>query len=186
MWVFSAIPPRCDTGYRARIGDSGPVLRCARKEGSVRFGGLRRNTDTPLIEVPTVPDAGYWEERLRTIGARIDATGAILLGLVVSIASGDVWVSGMESNAVRSQLGWRAQSFRVEGVGVSAPADPGENGPWATRLRAVGWAVDRDSLPVREPCIMHLDPGFLVTARVEREHGWTQANWRLTETGMLV
>ena len=132
-----------------------------------------------------MPATGYWEERLRTIGARIDATGDILLGLVVSVAGGDVWVSGMESNAVRSQLGWRAHSYRVEGVGVSTPVDPGENGPWATRLRAVGWRLDQDMLPVREPCIMYLDPGFLVTAKVEGENGWVQANWRLTETGML-
>jgi hypothetical protein len=132
-----------------------------------------------------MPEVGYWEERLRTIGARIDVTGSSLRGLVVSVAGGDVWVSGMQSNEARSQLGWHAQSFRVEGIGVSAPADPDQNGPWATRLRAVGWAVDRDALPVREPCIIHLDPGFLVTARVERESGWEQANWRLTETGML-
>ena len=93
--------------------------------------------------------------------------------------------AGMESNAVRSQLGWRALAYRVEGVGVSVATDPAENGAWATHLRAVGWALDRDALPVREPCIMHLDPGYLVTARVQRESGWEQANWWLTETGML-
>jgi hypothetical protein len=152
----------------------------------VRFGILRRHSDDSRSDAPTLPDAGYWEQRLRTIGARIDGTGHVLDGMVVSVAGGDVWVSGMESNAIRSQLGWRARSFRVEGVGVSVPPETGENGAWATRLRAVGWAVDRDTLPVREPCIMHLAPGFLVTARVQRESGWEQANWRLTETGMLV
>ena len=133
-----------------------------------------------------MPEIGYWQQRLRTIGARIDATGDVLIGLVVSVAGGDVWVSGMESNAVRSQLGWRVLAFRVEGVGVDAPPELGENGTWATRLRAVGWALDRDALPVREPCIMHRDPGFLVTARVHKETGWTAANWRLSETGMLL
>ena len=109
----------------------------------------------PAVELPEI---GYWEQRLRTIGARIDATGDVLVGLVVSVAGGDVWVSGMESNAVRSQLGWQDVSYRVEGVGVNVPPEPGENGTWATRLRAVGWALDRDELPVREPCIMHRDP----------------------------
>jgi hypothetical protein len=149
----------------------------------MRFG-LRRNDEAaPAVELPEV---GYWEQRLRTIGARIDATGDVLIGLVVSVAGGDVWVSGLESNAVRSQLGWRVLAFRVEGVGVDIPPEPGENGPWATRLRAVGWALDRDALPVREPCIMHREPGFLVTARVQKETGWTAANWRLSETGMLL
>ena len=146
--------------------------------------GLRRNEEAaPAVELPEI---GYWEQRLRTIGARIDATGDVLVGLVVSVAGGDVWVSGMESNAVRSQLGWRTVSYRVEGVGVEAPPEPGENGTWATRLRAVGWALDRDELPVREPCIMHRDPGFLVSARIQRDSGWTTANWRLSETGMLI
>jgi hypothetical protein len=149
----------------------------------MRFG-LRRNEEAaPAVELPEI---GYWEQRLRTIGARIDATGDVLIGLVVSVAGGDVWVSGLESNAVRSQLGWRTIAYRVEGVGVDAPPEPGENGTWATRLRAVGWALDRDALPVREPCIMHRDPGFLVTARVQKETGWTAANWRLSETGMLL
>jgi hypothetical protein len=151
----------------------------------VRLGAFRRQTDLTGTPKPALPEVGYWEQRLRTIGARLDATGDILRGLVVTVASGDVWVLGMESNAVRSQHGWRAIAYRVEGVGVAVPAEPGENGPWATRLRAVGWALDRDTLPVREPCIMHLAPGFLVTARVERDHGWTTANWRLTETGLL-
>jgi hypothetical protein len=148
----------------------------------MRLGHRRIADTTPAMELP---EQGYWEQRLRTIGARIDATGDVLRGMVVTVASGDVWVSGMESNAVRSQLGWQAIAYRVEGVGVFSPVDPGENGPWATRLRAVGWALDRDTLPVREPCVMHLEPGFLVTARVERDQGWTTENWRLTETGLL-
>ena len=148
----------------------------------MRFG-MRRNEEAPAVELPEI---GYWEQRLRTIGARIDATGDVLVGLVVSVAGGDVWVSGMESNAVRSQLGWQVLSYRVEGVGVNVTPESGENGPWATRLRAVGWALDRDELPVREPCIMHREPGFLVSARVQRDSGWTMANWRLSETGMLI
>ncbi|HYP59768.1 MAG TPA: hypothetical protein VEQ36_05015 [Thermomicrobiales bacterium] len=144
---------------------------------------MRRNEEAPAVELPEI---GYWEQRLRTIGARIDATGDVLVGLVVSVAGGDVWVSGMESNAVRSQLGWQVLSYRVEGVGVNVTPESGENGPWATRLRAVGWALDRDELPVREPCIMHREPGFLVSARVQRDSGWTMANWRLSETGMLI
>ena len=148
----------------------------------MRFG-MRRNEEAPAVELPEI---GYWEQRLRTIGARIDGTGDVLVGLVVSVAGGDVWVSGMESNAVRSQLGWQVLSYRVEGVGVNVTPESGENGPWATRLRAVGWALDRDELPVREPCIMHREPGFLVSARVQRDSGWTMANWRLSETGMLI
>ena len=148
----------------------------------MRFG-MRRNEEAPALELPEI---GYWEQRLRTIGARIDGTGDVLVGLVVSVAGGDVWVSGMESNAVRSQLGWQVLSYRVEGVGVNVTPESGENGPWATRLRAVGWALDRDELPVREPCIMHREPGFLVSARVQRDSGWTMANWRLSETGMLL
>jgi len=144
---------------------------------------MRRNEEAPAVELPEI---GYWEQRLRTIGARIDGTGDVLVGLVVSVAGGDVWVSGMESNAVRSQLGWQVLSYRVEGVGVNVTPESGENGPWATRLRAVGWALDRDELPVREPCIMHREPGFLVSARVQRDSGWTMANWRLSETGMLI
>jgi len=144
---------------------------------------MRRNEEAPAVELPEI---GYWEQRLRTIGARIDGPGDVLVGLVVSVAGGDVWVSGMESNAVRSQLGWQVLSYRVEGVGVNVTPESGENGPWATRLRAVGWALDRDELPVREPCIMHREPGFLVSARVQRDSGWTMANWRLSETGMLI
>ena len=137
----------------------------------------------PAVELPEI---GYWEQRLRTIGARIDATGDVLVGLVVSVAGGDVWVSGMESNAVRSQLGWRSSPTGSKVSASMSRLSPARTAPGPRGFAPSAGRWTGIELPVREPCIMHRDPGFLVSARVQRDSGWTMANWRLSETGMLI
>ncbi len=125
-----------------------------------------------------------WQHQLRLIGAQIDATGSVLHGVIVSITDTEVWVAGMESNAVRAQLGWSARLVQVQELSEAGSPPMAADGPWATRLRAVGWALDAEERAVEAPCILHLEPGFLVTARVATIEGWEQMDWRLTETGL--
>ena len=148
----------------------------------MRFGRARRQE---LVPDPVIPVAvpAYWEDRLRRIGSKMDGTGVELEGVVVSVAGGDVWVSGFVFDHIRHTLGPQPVSFRVEGVGVDLPVSRGADGIWATRMRAAGWGLDRDSDSAREPCIVHLNPGFLVTARVKSDQGWTTASWTWGETG---
>lgn len=138
----------------------------------------------PVGSAATTPIGARWENRLHMIGTRLDTTSSILRGVIVSIAGANVWVAGMESNAVRAQLGWSAHLSQVEESPGETPAGTTGDGPWATRLRAVGWALDREDQVVEAPCILHLEPGFLVTALVATTDGWVQTDWRLTETGL--
>jgi hypothetical protein len=150
----------------------------------MRFGRARREELVPNGTV-AVSNPGYWEHRLRLVGGRIDSTGVDLKGLAVSVTGGEAWVSGFVHDAIRFNLGPQPASFRVEGAGVDLPVQRGADGPWATRLRAVGWSLDRDHEAAREPCIIHQDPGFLVTARVNDGREWTTVSWSLSETGTI-
>jgi hypothetical protein len=149
----------------------------------MRFGKARREELVPNGSTSGAAPR-HWEERLRLAGSRIDGTGVELEGVVVSVAGGEVWVSGIKHDPIRLNPGAQLVSFRVEGIGVDLPIYRGADGTWATRLRAVGWALDRDHDSAREPCIIHQEPGFLITARVHDGQHWTTASWNLSETGM--
>jgi hypothetical protein len=144
----------------------------------------RRPEDEPAGPTATTPVGTQWENRLHEIGTRVDATSSKLHSVIVSITDTDVWVAGMESNAVRGQLGWSARLVQVEEQPGTMPAGATGDGPWATRLRSVGWALDREDQAVAAPCILHREPGFLVTAQIATAAGWVQTDWRLTETGL--
>ena len=148
----------------------------------MRFG---RRRDHQPEETPTsdVAQTGYWEDRLRDVGSRFDVTRADLASVAFSVAGGDVWVAGADADPVRSFLGLRPQSFRLEGVGTDSPLGTNRDGKWATRLRAVGWALDHQPASVREPCVMYLNPGFFVIIRMETPTGWQTVNLKLSETG---
>ena len=149
----------------------------------MRFGRSRdqRLDAEPISEVA---QSGYWEDRLRDVGSRFDLTRADLGSVAFSVAAGDVWVAGVDADPVRSFAGLRPLSFRLEGVGINMPVGTNRDGKWATRLRAVGWALDHQPGTMREPCVMYLDPGFFVFARMETPTGWQMVNLKLSETGM--
>ena len=111
---------------------------------------------------------------------------AIMNDLVVSIAAGDVWVTALESNETRAQPGWDIVARRIEGVGAQRSSTQPVPAARAGTFAAIGRALDRDRLLVREPCIMHLGSQVLITALVQRGDDWHPANWNLNERGELV
>ena len=150
-----------------------------------RFWKRDGQTGEAPVPEPVSKPLGYWEERLRAIGAQVDSMALIMNDLAISVAGGNVWIMALESNATRAQPGWDALSRRIEGVGAKQPARPPRAAERAVVLALIGSVLDRDLLTVREPCIFHQPPGYLVTALVETNDTWYPVNWILNEHGEL-
>ena len=121
-----------------------------------------------------------WTGRLRRVGHALDGFGAPLRDVAIA-------VDGDRAHAMA--LVWRATRDTAEWAPVTAAislieyGERGDGGPWAGRLGVLGAAMDRRGQDLREPSVMQVEGGFVVSALVpavtQRGHGWNLVTWEV-------
>jgi hypothetical protein len=116
----------------------------------------------------------HWTIRLSAVGRQLDHSGLDLSDLALSVAGQDVWIVGNAwwscgEQAGRSNITLRSVGDRLEFGSemqrstLSLAAPPQEH-RWESAFAAVGQLLDRSQRLLRNPTILQLGEGFVVTA----------------------
>jgi hypothetical protein len=126
------------------------------------------------------PREAGWTGRLRRVGLALDAYGTPLRDVAIAI-------DGERAHAMA--LVWRATRDAAEWAPATAVVsliDYGERdagGPWAHRLGALGASLDRRGAELRDPSVIQVEGGFVVSALTpavtQRGHGWNLVTWEV-------
>ena len=115
-----------------------------------------------------------WFSRLGYVGDLLDDSRLEIRDLALSWVNDEVWATGTAWWSRREQSGWSGVNLRIVdsalvplgtvALPTSSPSGHIVGVGWQPRLGAVGLLMDRTGGKLRNPTILELDEGFVVTA----------------------
>ncbi|HEY8447871.1 MAG TPA: hypothetical protein VIL01_12265 [Thermomicrobiales bacterium] len=117
-------------------------------------------------------DLTGWTRHLRNIGAALDVMAPAIQNVAVSVTSSEARVSALAWHEGRRYTGWTPLDLQLS---LATLQPPNGGGFWAARLMEVGLLLDRWPGPPRDPLVLAMPNGTLVTALLPAPAG----GWRL-------
>ena len=121
-----------------------------------------------------------WTDHLAGVGASLDADGAPLSGLAISITGEQTMLSvlGLGLSMYHAR---RSPVDLVYEESTPPPASSEIPGNWERQLSAVGRLLDGDGRGISDPCIVELDDWFLITALADVDNARQLTTWSLAK-----
>jgi hypothetical protein len=125
-----------------------------------------------------------WAGRLRRVGRELDSIGAPVRDVAVSIDRERAHALGLVWRATRDGAEWAPVAMAVSLIDYGEPRGTGD---WAERLGALGAALDRRDQGLRDPSVVQVEGGFVVSALTPAVttsgHGWKLVTWEFRDDG---
>ena len=126
------------------------------------------------------PKADEWAARLAVIGLQLDGQARPLREVAVSVTGTDVRINALVFSAGRIRYNnWTPILLHLDGSESVAGLTPNA---WSVQFLAIGTLLDRDPRPIRNPCLVQIGNGYVISAIAANTTAgvtqWEMATWR--------